>query len=340
MLNRGGFYLGDGEVTVGEAVEIPPGPGEVTIEVSHVGICGTDLHVIHGTMDHRVTLPQLIGHEMSGVIVELGEGVVGLGVDDNVVVRPLVSCDQCPACLAGHNHICQRLSFLGIDAPGAMQDRWTVPAGLVHRVPSSVGLDMAALVEPLAVACHDVRRGAIEGGESVVVFGAGPIGLLIALLAKHKGCHVLITDVITSRLDFAAELGLDISSPSQLESDVARRDGEKGAEVVFEVSGSSSAMAQATGLLRTRGRLVVVGIHSEPHEVDLFRVFWRELELIGARVYEPADFDEAIALIADDSIPVGRLVSSVIPLSELAEAFALLDSGNGVKILVDLNLGR
>jgi (R,R)-butanediol dehydrogenase/meso-butanediol dehydrogenase/diacetyl reductase len=337
----GGFYLGDGRVAVGDAPRQTPGEGEVQIEVSHVGICGTDLHVIHGTMDHRVTFPQLIGHEMSGVVAELGAGVEQLATGDTVVVRPLISCNECPACMAGHRHICQRLSFLGIDAPGALQSFWTVPADIVHLVPGHVPLLTAALVEPLAVACHDVRRATVSSGENVVVFGAGPIGLLIALLARHKGANVVITDVDATRLEFARSLDLVAVPPDELDTRVEDLAGEAGVDVVFEVSGSAAAIAEATGLLRTRGRLVVVGIHAEPHEVDLFRVFWRELHILGARVYEPEDFDEAIVLAAEGSLPLDRLVTSVLPLDELADAFEQLQPGGGaVKVMIAMNEGR
>jgi (R,R)-butanediol dehydrogenase / meso-butanediol dehydrogenase / diacetyl reductase len=335
---RGVFYVGDGRIVVGEAVSEPPGDGEVEVAVAYVGICGTDLHVLHGTMDHRVTLPQLIGHEMSGVVAGVGAGVEGIALGAKVVVRPLVSCGACPACEDGHRHICHRLVFLGIDAPGALQDRWTVPADLIHEVPPAVPLHTAALVEPLAVACHDIRRAELEAGDVVMVFGAGPVGLLIALLARHVGARVMITDVNPARLAVAGGLGLKVVAPEELDGAVAEATGERGADVVFEVSGSAPAIAQATGLLRTRGRLVIVGIHSEPHEVDLFRVFWRELHLLGARVYEPEDFEEAIRLVAAEALPLDQLITSVVPVDRIGEAFDELRSGGkALKILAEVN---
>lgn len=338
---RGGFYLGDTRVATGPAEPVPPGEGEVSISVAYVGICGTDLHVVHGTMDHRVTLPQLIGHEMSGVVAEVGAGVRDLAVGDAAVVRPLLSCGSCPACRAGHRHICHRLVFLGIDAPGAMQERWTVPAHLVHRVPPEVPMRSAALVEPLAVACHDVRRADLAPGEHVAVLGAGPVGLLIALLARLRGAEVVIADVNPARLEVARDLGLEAVASQDLAAAVERATGETGADVVFEVSGSAAAVAGATGLLRTRGRLVIVGIHAEPHPVDLFRVFWRELTILGARVYEPEDFDEAIALAAGSQLPLERLVTSVVGLDELAAAFDELGSGGrAIKVLVEMGAER
>jgi 2-desacetyl-2-hydroxyethyl bacteriochlorophyllide A dehydrogenase len=218
-----------------------------------------------------------------------------------------------------------------------LQSYWTVPAAIVHKVPAKVALRTAALVEPLAVACHDVGRASLAGGESVVVFGAGPVGLLIALLARHKGARVLITDINPTRLELARSLELEAVPPDQLTAAVEAMTGETGADVVFEVTGAAAAIAEATGLLRTRGRLVVVGIHSEPHPVDLFRVFWRELHLLGARVYEPEDFDEAIALTAESVLPLDRLITAVVGLDELAEAFEKLQAGgDAVKVLVAL----
>jgi 2-desacetyl-2-hydroxyethyl bacteriochlorophyllide A dehydrogenase len=178
----------------------------------------------------------------------------------------------------------------------------------------------------------------LAAGESVVVFGAGPIGLLIALLARQRGARVLITDINPTRLELAQRLDLDAVGPDELAHAVEDLTGEAGVDVVFEVSGSAPAIAEATGLLRTRGRLVVVGIHSQPHPVDLFRLFWRELHLLGARVYEPQDFDEAIALTAEGVLPLDSLVTSVVPLDDLADAFDQLQAGGGaVKILVSLD---
>lgn len=156
---RAAFYEGHKTIRTGECAPVAPGPGQAQIAVSHCGICGTDLHIYHGNMDHRVTLPQVIGHEMSGTIVATGEGVTGWRAGDRVTVRPLDPCGECAACRAGHGHVCMKLKFLGIDAPGAMQALWTAPARTLHRLPESLTLEQGALIEPLAVACHDVRLG-------------------------------------------------------------------------------------------------------------------------------------------------------------------------------------
>ena len=141
---RAAFYEGHEKIRIGDCAPLPPGKGQVQIQVSHCGICGTDLHVFHGKMDHRVTFPQVIGHEMSGTITAAGEGVSGWAAGDRVTVRPLDPCGNCPACRAGHSHICQKLKFIGIDAPGALQGLWTVPAHTLHRLPRSLSFEQGA----------------------------------------------------------------------------------------------------------------------------------------------------------------------------------------------------
>jgi 2-desacetyl-2-hydroxyethyl bacteriochlorophyllide A dehydrogenase len=334
---RAAYYEGKEIFRVAPCVPAVLGPGQVQIRVSHCGICGTDLHIFHGHMDHRVRVPQVIGHEMTGAIAEVGEGVEGFAPGDRVTVRPLAPCGGCPACRAGHSHICQRLNFIGIDSPGALQELWTVPAHTLHRIPASLTEEQAALIEPIAVACHDVRLGEVRPGEYVVVQGGGPIGALVALTARSAGARVLLTEINPFRLALARELGLEAIDPrtADLVELVHQQTGGAGADVVFEVSGSAAGAELMTKLPRTRGRIVVVAIFAAPPPVDLFRFFWRELRLCGARVYEPQDFEQAIQLAASGALPLDRLISRVIPLDDLPAGFRELERGGEVmKILV------
>ena len=204
---RAAFYEGHEQITTGPCSPLQPGAGQVQIRVSHCGICGTDLHVFHGRMDHRVKLPQIIGHEMSGTVEAVGNGVVDWKAGDRVTVRPLDPCGSCPACKAGHSHICMNLKFIGIDSPGAMQELWTVPVHTLHRLPGNLSLAQAALIEPISVACHDVRMGEVKTGEYAVVLGGGPIGLLIGLVARAAGARVLVSEINPYRIQLAKSLG-------------------------------------------------------------------------------------------------------------------------------------
>ena len=317
------YYEGNRTITTEASVPQTPGPGEVRINVAYCGICGTDLHIYLGHMDKRVKMPQIMGHEMSGVIAEIGPDVTGWQVGDRVVVRPLAPCGHCPACEAGHSHICYNLKFLGIDTPGALQGSWTVPAYTLHALPDDLPLDKAALIEPLAVACHDVRLGDVQPGEHVVVIGGGPIGTLVALVAQQAGANVIVSEVNAFRVNLAREIGLDAVNPQEIDlvALVNERTGGAGADVVFEVSGSAAGAAVMTDLLRTRGRIVIVAIFSQAPPVDLHRFFWRELQLRGARVYEPEDFEKAIDLAARDVLPLERIVSAKEPLANLGAVF-------------------
>jgi (R,R)-butanediol dehydrogenase / meso-butanediol dehydrogenase / diacetyl reductase len=315
-----------------------PGPGEVRLDVAYVGICGTDLHIKHGAMDGRVSIPAVLGHEMSGTVAAVGEGVSGWSRGDRVTVMPLDWCGHCPACAAGYQHVCQNLVFVGIDSDGAMQQAWVVPERLLVRLPPGLGLRAGALAEPLAVAVHDVRR-----ADRVLVVGGGPIGLLIGCVATAAGAEVVVSEPDRFRRSVAARLGLRTIDPATGDPRTMLDPWTSGAgvDVAFEVSGSAAGLATATHALRVRGRLVVVAIHNQPVPVDLFRVFWRELELIGARVYERGDFERAVTLLAEDAVPAAELVSAVKPLERVAEAFEALESGlDVVKVLIDCGANR
>lgn len=334
---RAAFYEGHETIRIGACSPQEPGPGQVQIRVSHCGICGTDLHIFHGRMDHRVTLPQVIGHEMSGTIVAVGSDVSGWQTGDHVTVRPLHPCGECPACRAGHSHICMKLKFIGIETPGAMQGLWTVPAFTLHRLPANLPLRLGALIEPLAVACHDVRLGEVQRGEYAVVQGGGPIGMLIAMVARQAGAHVVISEVNPFRLDLARELGIDAVSPRDVDlvQKVTDETNGAGADVVFEVAGVPASAEMMTKLPRTRGRIVMVAIYGEPPKVDAFRFFWRELKMVGARVYEPQDFDRAIELAASGELPLERIVTNELPLDQLEPAFRQMEGGGAaMKILM------
>jgi 2-desacetyl-2-hydroxyethyl bacteriochlorophyllide A dehydrogenase len=331
-------YTAARTLTTGPAATAPPGPGEVELAPAYVGICGTDLHIFHGDMDARVKTPAVLGHEMSGRVVRTGPGVDGFAPGDPVTVMPLRWDDSCPACRRGHRHVCQHLDFIGIDSPGAMQQRWTVPAGTLIRLPESLPLDRAALVEPTAVAVHDVGRAGVRPGERVAVIGGGPIGVLIALVAKATGADVRVVEPGAHRRRLAEQLGLSTWDPAAGDIPALVRDwtDDTGADVAFEVSGAEAGMQTAVETLAVRGRLCLVAIHPQPRPVNLHRFFWRELTLIGARLYDRADFEAAVGLVADGTIPADRLISRIVPLHDAPDAFRILEAGGDVmKVLVD-----
>jgi 2-desacetyl-2-hydroxyethyl bacteriochlorophyllide A dehydrogenase len=339
---RAATYRGDRNISVQSLPVADPAPDQVQLSVAYVGLCGTDLHVFHGDMDRRVSMPAVLGHEMSGTISAVGASVTGWAPGERVSVIPLAWDGTCPACRAGNQHICQNLDFVGIDSPGALQERWNVRPDMLVRLPDALSLRHAALTEPVAVAVHDVRRGEVAAGDRVVVLGGGPIGVLIATVAAQFGAEVVVVEPDAHRRAVVASLGLQAIDPGtgDLSGWVDSWSGGAGADVVFEVSGAASAVLSATDLVKVRGRLVVVAIHGQPRPVDLHRIFWRELTVVGARVYQRADFDTAVDLLARRVVPADRLITRTVPLEETGAALTALGNGAEMKVLVELERQR
>jgi len=262
----------------------------------------------------------VLGHEVSGTVSAIGSGVNKVVPGDNVVIRPLAPCGDCPACDAGHNHICHNLRFLGIDTDGGFAEKWTVPDYTLHKLPANVSLRDAALVEPLAVACHDVARGQLKAGEDALVIGGGPIGLLVAMAARAAGANVTVSEVNTTRLKIIESLGFTTINPvtDNLKDAINRATNNKGADVVFEVSGSQAGVDACTETAAVRGRIVMVAIHPEAPKIDLFQFFWRELELFGARVYQSENYDQAIEMLANGEVATDTMITHVAPLTEIS----------------------
>ena len=329
-------YQGDRRVTVAAGEAVAPAPGEARLEVACCGICGTDIHIFHGAMDQRVAKPQIIGHEASATVVEVGDGVTAVAPGDRVAVRPM-HFGEPTAFDKGHPHVGKNLKFIGIDLPGGMQSSWTVPAYTLHRLPAGLSFEHGAMIEPAAVACHDVRLGEVAAGETCVVIGGGPIGLLIALVARRKGATVLLSEVNAVRRELAAELGMATVDPlaTSLPEAVAARTNGAMADCVFEVSGSEAGAEVMTELPNVRGRIVMVAIHPQPRPVHLFKFFWSEIRMIGVRLYEEEDFDEAIELAASGALALDRLITEVRPIDDVQQTFETIDANpDGIKYLI------
>ncbi len=331
------LYKGDKTLSLIDKNIEDPKKDEVRIRVAYAGVCGTDMHIYHGMMDSRVNIPLTIGHEMSGIIDAIGNNITDYKIGDKVVVRPLDDRLAKPSD-KGFNHICEDLKFIGIDSPGAMQQYWNVPAFTLHKLPETTDLKLAALVEPLSVATHDVRMSGLQPGEFAVVLGGGPIGMLIALVAKEMGANVLISEVNESRVTKAKEMGLEAINPvtTDLVTYVKEKTEGRLADVVFEVAGVQATLDIMTEVAGIRGRIVMVAIHGQSKPVNLFKFFWKELKLIGARVYEREDYEKSIQLIDENNLPFSEMITSVQSLSKIQEVFEGIDENpNGMKTLID-----
>ena len=338
---KAAFYQGNKTISIGNHEATAPAAGEVRLDVGFCGVCGTDIHIYHGVMDKRVNPPQIVGHEASAVVAELGAGVSNVQPGDRVAVRPLKFGETHPFD-KGYAHVGKHLKFIGIDSPGAFQNSWTVPAYTLHKLPETLSLEHGAFIEPLSVACHDVKIGRVKVGENCLVIGGGPIGTLIAFVLREKGANVMISEVNESRLNMLRGFGFQTINP--VTEDLIRRvneiTNEAMADCVFEVSGSMAGVQTMTEVVNVRGRIVMVAIHGgEKKPVDLFKFFWSEIEMLGARLYQEDDYEEAINIAASGNIPFDTLITRVSPLIDIQSVFEEIDKNPaGMKYLIDCSI--
>ena len=331
-------WQGEGRLTL-EAQPDPDVPmGWALVEVSHVGICGTDLSILGGHHP-RAKPPLVMGHEVSGRVAQRA-GRVERG--EAVAVEPLVTCGECGACRSGNAHVCKNLRLFGIDFPGGLAEFMAVPAERLHPLPGSVDAAVAALVEPLAVAVHAVRLSAFRGGETVAVLGAGPVGLVTALVLRHSGAReVLVSEANPYRLSIARELGFTVVDAAEGPVDqILERTGGDGADLVFDAAGHPAVAEQLAAACRIRGQIVLVGIYKKPTPLDLQGIAFKEISLVGSRVYTPDDFASARDLAAGGELELERLISHVLPLSDVNAGFEVLATGGeALKVLFRVGAG-
>lgn len=339
---KAAVYEGNHTVTVREGTIVSPGTGQARIEIAYCGICGSDLHVVQGSEDQRMQLPAVIGHECSAVVMEIGSGVTNVAVGDHVVVMPVKACGLCDACKNGYAHVCQHLKVRGIETEGAFQYSWTLEASALFKIPHALDLKYAALAEPLSICCHVVKRGQVKADDYVVVLGGGPIGLLTALVAKAAGAQVVISEINETRLQKARKMGLEAINPFYVDvkAYVDAQTNGVGADVVFEASGSQSGVDLMVQLPKVRGKVVLVAIYGHPMTVDLKQLYYFEKEVITARMQEVEDFWKAIQLLTEQVFALDEIITTVLPISKIAEGFLKCQdkAGKEVKVLIDCHV--
>jgi 2-desacetyl-2-hydroxyethyl bacteriochlorophyllide A dehydrogenase len=327
---------GDG-VAVVEA-EVPrPGPGEVLIRTAVAGICGSDTHALQG-LHPFIELPYAPGHEVSGTIEELGDGVSAFTAGQRVTVEPFLPCWECKQCRAGRQNICERLRFFGCaHDQGGMADFFTIDQRRLHVIPHELDWRTAAFIEPLSTPVHATGLAGGVTGKTVAILGAGPIGLLTLLVCRAYGAkHVVMTArSATNRaraLDFGADAAVDATA-ADAAGQVRSALGES-ADVVFDCVATQSTTDQALAMAAKGGTVVVVGVPPAPVSIPLPVVQDSQLRIQGSATYLPADFAEAIRLLVTGTVEVSKLVTATYPLSEAATAFADAASGHQLKVLL------
>lgn len=326
-------YLGPNQI---EAQEVPlPSiePGEALVRVEACGFCGSDINVVAGTHP-RAQAPLTIGHELSGCIVEIAGAANDLVVGDRVTTYPLISCGHCHACTHGSPHVCRELRLFGFDVDGGMAEFVKLPMNSLLKLPDEMPAHIGALIEPLAVAVHGVHRASLQDVKVAAVLGAGPIGILTALVAKARGIpHVLISDVLPSRLELAESVGLTaVPAGAEIREHVLSLSAQNGADVIYECAGHPSSSKEMTALVRSRGMIVNLSVFKNPVEVDMQAINFKEAEIVGSRVYERKDFQAALDMAM--TLPLETIITREFPLHDVSDAFRLFRAGEVCKVLI------
>ena len=323
-------------------VEKPtPNDNEVILQTVRIGVCGSDLHVYHGL--HPYTgYPVVQGHEVGGVVAALGKNVTGLKVGDKITFMPQVACGKCYPCTHGMYHICESLKVMGFQTGGAAQEYFALPAENVLKLPDTMTLDEAAFIEPISVTVHALKRGGGAEGKRVLVIGAGPIGNLTAQVAKASGAKaVMITDISPYKLDKARKCGVDFAvntSQEKLGEALLRDFGPDRADLILECVGLEPTITDAVLNARKGSTIVIVGVFGKIPHVDLGLVQDRELTLVGTLMYQKADYERAIELVANGKMRLDEMITHRFPFDQYLNAYHAIEDSKGeyLKVMIDV----
>jgi (R,R)-butanediol dehydrogenase/meso-butanediol dehydrogenase/diacetyl reductase len=306
----------------GELPDPEPGPGEVTVGIAYCGICGSDLHMLPSP---AIAPGTVMGHEFSGRVEAVGDGVEGWSEGDRVCVLPATACGSCPSCAAGNEHLCAEAMVRGHGLgarPGAYAERVAVHADSLFRLPDEVSDEDGALVEPLAVGVHAVRLADADPSLPACVLGAGPIGVMTALAARAAGFErLVVVEPGERRRERIAALGFDALDLDGVHMAALEALGGLPPAVVWECAGHESALGLALELVAPAGTIVAAGVLEEPVEINQLALIVKEARIQGAFAYGKADFERAIELLAAGEVPAGELVTEVAPMGRAQELF-------------------
>ena len=309
---------------------------DALVKVHACGICGTDVHILHG--EHIVEFPVIPGHEFSGEVVEIGSEVVNVHVGDRVTIDPNIVDHTCYFCRRGEINLCENLTAVGVNFDGGYAEFCRVPAVQVYKVPDGVSLDEAAMAEPLACCIHGADQANITPGSTVVVLGAGSIGLILVQLARISGArHIIVSEPDERKRSLAAQLGADAQLNPLAEdvfAEVLTRT-SVGADIVIESAGRLETAELALKLARRGGTVLQFGVVSpnQVAKVAPYDVYYKELTIRGSFV-NPVTHSRAVELLASKQVDVVPLVTHRFPLDKAAEALEAAQGGDAVKVLL------
>lgn len=299
---------------------------DVLVKVKRVGICGSDMHIYHGT-NPLATLPRVVGHEVAGEVVEVGNDVKTIQVGDHVVVEPIRYCGTCYACRKGRPNVCAALSVFGVHEDGGMREWFVLPEKQIHVVDSSLPWDEIVLAEPYTIGAQAVWRGQVEKGDTVLIQGAGPIGICILKMAKLQGATVMITDLNDERLSFAKENGADIvinASRENIRETVTQWTKGEGVNVVIDAVCLPMTFELSVDVVSPAGTVVVLGFDERPAPISQLPITKKEVTIVGSRL-QTNQFPKVVSLLNERKLTHNGLVTHTFPLEKVQDAFDFVE---------------
>lgn len=331
-----------GEITFHEIPVPQIGPDQVLVKIKRIGICGSDIHVYHGTHPYT-SYPVTQGHEVSGQIAALGEYVKDLSVGQKVTIEPQVFCGRCYPCLHGKYNLCEKLKVMGFQTTGTASEYFAVDASKVTPIPEDMTYSEGAMLEPLAVTVHAAKRFPDLKGAKAVVLGCGPIGILLIESLKALGAaQVLATDISDKRLELAKSLGADFAVNTMKDDytkALADAFGPDKADVVYECAGSDITMDQAIQNARKGSTIILVAVFGKRASVDLAKLNDSELDLNTSMMYRHEDYVDAIRMVKEGKIQLKPLQSAHFAFKDYKKAYEYIDNNREttMKVIIDVD---
>lgn len=312
-----------------EIVDVPkpvPWAGEILVKVMTAGICGSDVHIYHGT-NALAKYPRIIGHEFAGEIAEIGKCAEGFAIGDHVSVDPVVSCGKCYPCRIGRHNVCTRLEVFGVHRNGGMAEFVAVPAKNAHKIPAEWTWEKAAMVEPFSIAANALSRSCCGAGEAVLVIGAGPIGLTMVQGAAGIGAKVAVSDIIDSRLELAARMGAKLTVNSKkrdIEEAMMEWTNSEGVPLIIDAACIPEMFPQLLRMASPAGRVVNLGFSTSAAEMPQFDVTRKEISIIGSRLNNNM-FPKVIEWFKNGTVSPERIISHKFNFQQIGEALKLIE---------------
>ncbi len=323
---------------IAQAPLVPPEAGEVTIRVERAGICGSDMHILHGS-NPFARYPRVIGHEFAGQVMQVGSGVTCIAVGDRVVVDPVLPCGTCYPCRIGRPNVCGNLQVLGVHRDGGFRDHCNVPAASCVKLPADMPIEVATLAEPFAVAANVLSRTGIGAEDIVLIYGAGTVGLTVLQVAKLHGARCIISDPDTARLERALGFGADVVVDPRAASvaDAVRDENDGlGPTVVIDGAGIPALLLEACQVASPVGRIGLLGFSAAPCNISQQEIVKKELTLVGSRLNKQF-LGPVVGWLAEGKLRPAAMITQTFAAKDARAAFDLIerDPASTIKVHLD-----